>query len=370
MSEFKVKTQALRCAVNEEEEIQKRIYDIYEEVIQQKNSISFNICVKANIEWRLTRVSNGINKEYRSMQKMQRNLARVADLYEKTENTICKVVEDGKVTTWEKLVNIDWTSGLPKTFIKTLIDIIPQIGTLGGTTSGLATLIKILMDGDGISYKDIGALIKGTGTSLIKIFDAIKQYNDGEIDKLWGLNPCKTIVTDSQAGWLRATNTYGKTFLDKLNMFKTDSQTGATSIDGAKVGGWVLTFVADYFNNKEEAEKKGLTDLRRWEETVLETGIDIAKGAAISAAVAAGFAAIGVGAPVVVVAGAGVVVSAGLDFICKKITGAVIGEEKGLTETISDGILDFGEKVIGGITGAWASAKEAVCSWAPRFGYA
>lgn len=39
-------------------------------------------------------------------------------------------------------------------------------------------------------------------------------------------------------------------------------------------------------------------------------------------------------------------VSVGLDWACKKITGAVCGEEKGLAETVSDLVLDVGEAAI------------------------
>lgn len=371
MSEFKVKPQVLRNAAVEEEEIQKQIYHIYDEILAQKNSISFQIGATRNIKWRLNRVADGIGKEYKTLQSMQKNLSKAADRYEKTENTICNVAEDGKATNWEKITNYDWTKGLPKTMGKMILDIISQVGTIGGASSALTTLLKILMDGDGFSAKDIGAMLKGTGTSLIKIIESIKHFKNGEIDKLWGLNECKTIITDSQAGWLnRAATTFGDTFLDKLNIFKTNNQTGATSIDGAKVGGWALSLIANGFSNYEEYQKGGITEGRAVAETVVETGIDIAKGAAIAAGVAAGAAALGVAAPAVVVAGAGVVVSAGLDFFCKKITGAVLGEEKSLTETISDGILDLAENAMEGLSGAWSSAKEAMCSWRVSFGYA
>lgn len=385
MSQFKVKTQGLRNVVNEEENIEKQIFDIYSEVIQQKNSISFKVAATGNVRRRLENVSSQIHSEGKTLQKMKKKLADAADKYERTEDTICKVSEDNKVTNWEKIINYDWLDGVPKTIGKMLLDIISKAGDIGGSFTWLTTLLKIAMDGNGFSPKDTGALIKGSGTSLMKIMDSIKHYNDNEMDKLWGLDEFKTITIDSQAGWLQnAGTTFKDTFIDQF--VKTDKDTGAVAIKGTKAAGWILSFIANGFSNYEEYQKGGITGGRAVAETVTETAVDILKGAAITAGVAAlagaGAAALGAASvPAVVVAGAGVVVSSAADYVTKKLTGALMGEEKSLTEFVSDGILDlgtkavdgitdWGKKAMDGITGAWSSAKEAMCGWGRQLGFA
>ena len=87
---------------------------------------------------------------------------------------------------------------------------------------------------------------------------------------------------------------------------------------------------------------------------MLETGIDIAKGAALAAGVAAGAAALGLAAPAVVVGGVAVAASAVLDYACKQFTG------KAVTELVSDTILDVGEAVINGAREVAANVGNAV----------
>lgn len=102
MSEFKVKTQGLRNAADEEETLQNELRNIYNEVIGHRNSISFKVSATGNIRQRLSNISNGISREQRTLGKMQDTLSKAAALYEKTESKICDVAKDGKVSFWDK----------------------------------------------------------------------------------------------------------------------------------------------------------------------------------------------------------------------------------------------------------------------------
>lgn len=377
MSEFKVKIQGLRITTNEEETMQRQMEAICDQILDHKNNICFQSGATAGIKQRLNNISNTINQECQTLRKMKETLNTVADKYEKTENTICKVSADNKVTAWEKLITQNWVSGLDKDSRKTVLDILTGMGDVGKIGSLPAEVLKILIDGDGLTAKDIGALIKGTGNSILGVFDAVKDYKDGALDKLWGLDKFETIVTDSQAGWLANVS---KSFKDTLfDQFKVMEK---GKFDGAKAAGWALSLVANGFSNYEEYQDGGISKGRAVAETISETLIDIGKGALITAGVAAGLAAIGVSAPAVVVAGAGVAISAAADFICKKVTGALTGEEKGLTETVSDFVLDTASDIGGKISdmasdigkkvgNVFSSAKDAICSWGKnwRFGY-
>lgn len=380
MSKFKVITQGLRDTADEEETLQSELDKIYDEVIGNQKSISFKIAATNNIRQRLSNIAKGISTEQGTLRKMHSKLLDAATLYEKTESTICGVAQDGKVTTWDKLSTNRWTTGLGKTTAKTVLDVVTASGSAFGSLALISEILKIAINGGEFSAKDVVSLLKGGKISLENMMK-LAEFNKATDDwkNLFGLNQYKNLTLSSGTRWGNASTTFGKTFMDKLGIETT--QTGGTKVAGTTLAGWGLTLAANAASNYGEYKNGGITAGRAVAETVMETGIDIAKTAAIGAAVAAGAAALGIGAPAVVVAGVGIVVSAGLDFVCKKITKNVLGEEKGLTETISDAVLDVGEKVVSSVkdvaveagkklSGAVSSAKDAFCSWGKSLGFA
>lgn len=366
MSSFKVNTQKLRDTGDQEQSTLQQLNEIYDQIINENRRVSYKVAGAGNIRWRLNQVANAVNAECKTLSAMQSKLIAAANAYEKTENRISDVIADGQVTTWEKLKSINWKENAGKTVLKTLMEITTKAGSLGGSFSWLTSIIGINMDNDGISPKDIGKLIKDGGNSILKWNDLIKQWNNGEFDKILGLDTYKTlkpIASGTQVSWADA---YSKTFKDAFDVSPVEA---GKKFNGAKVAGWGLALAANGFSNYEEYKSGKISGYRAFGETAVETGIDIAKGAAITAAVAAGAAALGVAAPAVVVAGAGVVVSAGLDFVCKKVTGAVLGEEKSLTETVSDFVIDRAVDVMQEATAAVSSKWNAMCSWGASLGF-
>ncbi len=122
--------------------------------------------------------------------------------------------------------------------------------------------------------------------------------------------------------------------------------------------------VANGFSNYEEYTKANgaMSKGRAVAETISETLIDMGKGAALTA---------GVAAPVVVVAGGAVVLSLGIDYVGKAITG---DKSFSLTEKLSDAILDTGTAALKGagkwlsdigkqVSGAASKSKGVVCGW-------
>jgi len=373
MSDFKVKVQNLRSTADEEEQLIKQIQEIHSAVMQEAGRISFKSGASAGIRWRLTRASNQIANERQTLRRMCDRLNKAADQYEKTENTICNVAQDGKVTNWDKIRTSYWTEGLGKTAAKTGLDVLTSFGSGMGALSVASEIAKVVIDGDGFSATDFFNILKGGNSSIKNLNDAISDMADGW-RKVFGLTQYEHLVLNSGTRWGNASSTFGKSFLGELGI--DDIKTGGVKA-GTTVAGWVLTLAANAASNYDEYKRGNITGGRAVAETVVETGIDIAKDAAIAAAVAAGAAALGIGAPAVVVAGVGVVVSAGLDFVCKKITKKVFGEEKGLTETISDAVLDIGSGAVNmakeagrAISGAWSSAKNAFCGWGKKLGFA
>lgn len=268
-----------------------------------------------------------------------------------------------------------WYDALPSSFAKTVLDIIGTAGDGGKIAALPIAILKMLVDGDGFTAKDTGAIIKGAGNSIIGFLNANSKgiLNKEGLKELFGLNECKTIVTDSSAGWWgNVSDSFKKTLKDKLMPVADDIDNGGTKIKGSTVAGWALTLIANGFSNYDEYQTGGISGGRAVAETVSESVIDVLKMAGLTAAVAAGAAAIGLSAPAVVVGGVAVAVSAVADYVSKQFTG------KAVTELVSDGILDLAENVGNWagetaqsvkkkVTGAISSIGDAVSGWASKW---
>jgi hypothetical protein len=102
--------------------------------------------------------------------------------------------------------------------------------------------------------------------------------------------------------------------------------------------------VSNGIDNYNEYKSGEISAFRAVEETIGETVVDTAVDWAIGTAIAA--AATTVGAPAVVAGVVTVGVSWAADTLCKKLYKAVTGEEKGLTEVVSDFYIDNIEKQV------------------------
>lgn len=342
-------------------------------------------------------VSNGANRynqtEYNIMQAKQHMMDAPVSGRGSSTLGASWILHGNGTTIWENAKNlaiktgtvtdsqpVTSQSGKNKTIIyylkkisKGTLDILGKAGTYGKMGALPIEILKNIVDGNGITGKDIGSIIKGMGNSIIGICDReAKNFGNGplsteNIKELAGLSKYKTISTASaKAGWIGKLENAGTsawdTFRTEISPIVKETTGGGTKVvdkvkTGTKVAGWALSFIANGFSNYDEWKTGGISGERAVAETVTETFIDIGKGAAIAAGVAAGCAAIGVSAPAIVVGGIGVGVSLVADIVCEKITG------KGVTEAASDFILDGAAKVGKAISGATSSAKKAVSGW-------
>ena len=154
-----------------------------------------------------------------------------------------------------------------------------------------------------------------------------------------------------------------------------DDGLSAYTTKGAKSifawAGVAVSAIANGFQNYDEAKSGKISTGRAVAETITETAVDVGTGLLVGAAVSAGVAAVGwVSAPVIAVGAITAGVMVGADSICKWITKSVTGESKGLTETVSDFVLDVGEatvkagkKIVSGVANAVSDAGKAVSSF-------
>lgn len=134
---------------------------------------------------------------------------------------------------------------------------------------------------------------------------------------------------------------------------------------GAKWAGHAITAITNGVENYEEFQSGQIGAERAVAETVIETGTDIAMGAAATAAITAGAVALGVtAAPAVAVGIAAAGVTWAINGVCKWITGG-----KDVGEVVADAICDVGEKAVSVIKNIGKSAKKVSVGWMRIFSF-
>lgn len=247
----------------------------------------------------------------------------------------------------DALVDIDDAYGNKFDLFGTGVTFLGQAGFFGGI---LSPALQLFGNPEGGLSGGISALKNGS-----KIVKNIKKWHtsnknlnriartginfDGtRLKRLFGLDAIKP----SYGKWSGATK--WKTRF-KNNFYKQDGLFDGFKAGGKKAvlegAGVALDLFANGLSNYDEYKRGDISKGRAVAETVVETAVDFGKDWLIGTAVAAGIAAVAPAAPVLVVGAATVAVSMGLDFVSKKITYALTGEAKGLTEVISDAALDL-----------------------------
>ena len=382
MSRYSVDTDALRGAAGRCGDISNNIGYLARQASNVKYSLN-NYMGRYNGV--ISALDNCVTNSYRCNAKVN-HLGNygidIANKYRQTEETVL-----GNIISSKKMKGVagwsDRSSSENKTdvsnkasgFISTLqglskfgLDILTKFGAVGKLGSLPVAYLKLLIDGkDELKAKDIGSLIKASGKTILGTIDLHKKLkgnlhlSSDIVKDIFGLAKYKTISLDSvKAGWLGRLDNFETTFKGTMKSELTPT--------GSKVAGWALSLIANGFSNYDEYKEKlgtanEITKGRAVAETISETLIDIGKGAAITAGIAAGCAALGVAAPAVVVGGAAVAVTTVADIACKRLTEHFTGEAKSLTEFVSDGILDNAPKLAEKAVGAVQSAGIAVAGW-------
>lgn len=369
MTQFTIKPQKAAYVVDSEKSIANEL-DRYESDIRSISSaLGFKIAAEYNLRNRLNKAADRVEGHRVCVSSMSSAIQSILNRYESAESAILgNQTTSGKTTTNQEVPvsgveassnDENYLNKLFKNLLKAILDALGKTGLVGGTLALPIAIAKMFIDGDGMSAKDWGALIKGAGNSGMGINKLVKWFKDGEkggLDKLLGLEKYSGFKNvKPEASWFKRS---GSSFVDSIKHEVGLNEDG-TAIKGSKLAGWGLSLVSNCFSNYDEYKKANgdMSVGRAAAETITETLIDIGKGAAVAAGVAAGCAAIGVSAPAVVVGGIAVGVSFIADSVCEGITG------KKVTEFVSDGILDFATDAYEAATGAVRSAGNAISGW-------
>ena len=344
MAQFSIKTGQANREIGSEKNLVTDISSVEDKIRGVKTNLRWKVASREQIRNRLGKVLGRAEDCKRDMKGLQKGLEDVVTQYTATENKLLG-------NTDEKAV--DW-----KEFIT---DVVAEGGVAG---SGLKILGEVVNAVKEPSAENWVSAIKDGWDTAWDLGDNVKKITDGThvswMDWL-GLtadDALKGIAGSSMSALDKAKHGAASAgFKHALREFKTPG--GCVKA----VGGLVLSGIANGISNYQEYG--GMTG-RAVAETVTETAVDWGKDILIAAGVTAACAAAGVAAPAIAVGAATVAISVGADWVCKQVTG------KGVTELVSDGILDGGTWVVkkagDGIKAGWSGLKNGWSNLKTAFG--
>lgn len=341
-----------------------------------RNSLSSKVLNKNGIGYDLQNVCDRIDAVQDRITKLSSFLSSTADSYCNTETRLVSSVSASAAASGSSDGGIKIGSTANK--------VLEKMGFIGNVlaffTKPVANWIDSGVFNIGVTgATEVAKLIKDGNSTLKGLYEWSKSNKD--LDKLARMLPerAKEVrikrlfgLNDMFAGRASQASSWSTRFTNNFHKMKSPFESYTSG--GAKAAfawaGLGLTALSNTISNIDEHKSGKISAKRAVAETITETAIDVGKGWLIGAAVAAGVAATVGSAPVLVVGAITVGVSVGLDWACKKITGALTGEEKGLTETVSDFVLDVGEaavsvgkkvvsSAVSNIKSGWSNLKSA-----------
>lgn len=314
-----------------------------------------------NFAGKIESTQKGFNNIINVLDYGQKNALASAEGFENLDKTYAGKVEDNQNSGSAPATT---SGGIGGTFESWLKKTIGGAGLIGGAL-GIGISVGEHWNNKDITglFKDLNSYFKSVNSFSIfnshygKLSNLSQSYANGlGIKKLFGLNNIKSLF---QNGRVSTASTFKTRFLNNFNQI--EGPLANYTKGGLKSAcAWIgtgLSAITNGISNYQDMQAGKMDAKRAALETVTETVVDIGKDWLIAAGVTAGLAAAGISAPVVAVGAATAAVSIGADALCKKITKAVTGEEKGLTETISDAAIDLGKAAIDEVKNTWQDVK-------------
>lgn len=362
VSEFTIEVGKVKSVVSTQKDVASTL-SICENMIRETQRVlsvgdsRVTTLLKNNIR----ELSEQVSQEKQLVRLCYSSLETIVSEYQRTEKNLVSTNGVQKVTINTKPENSSSEKTMVPEWVKNMWKLVGKAGPVG---KGIQTVGKFAAD---IAFGTFSAKTIANATSDIwnTAWDVGKNISKMKTDKssvTWkewlgfGSGNVGKIAHSNIGAVNRAKHGAASNWKHAIRELNTKS--GRIK----QVGGIVLAGVVNGFSNYDEYAKKYSEGKVTKEyavgravlETVGETAVDWGKNILIGSAVAAGFAAAGVAAPAVAVGAVTVGISIAADWACKKITGKFGGEEKGVTELVSDTIIDLGEKFV--------KAKENVVS--------
>ena len=247
------------------------------------------------------------------------------------------------------------SEGLDINILDLLTGVGGKIGLTGANVGGTISAVKDIYDG----YKsgetsDVYKGILGIGGNFIStVGDLAENGFKADVDWKemlignWKKGSALTEIGEKTAKYADdvAVKALFKSEMDGF-LPSTAKNVGENLKVGAQWLGVVVSGVTNGISNYDDYKAGEMSAGRAVAETITETAVDVVIGAGAVAAVGAGIAALGISAPAVAVGAVAAGVVWGADALTHLITKEVLGEEKGLTELVSDVALDVGKEVL------------------------
>lgn len=336
MSEFRVQVQNLFGVMDSAEQLESILQQARNNVMSVKRNLRAQIRQRERIDSRLTAIAEQFDAQRQAVGRAVSTGRQAADFYQETELLLLGLKTGATPLVDESSEHGKMPFASEDLFsLKNLWKLVGQAGIVGQITKAVASF----PNGDSF----------GTAKDIVKIIGTGAKIVDGPVDANWW---------KSLLGWKAPSKSganpvgFGDHWAAELKKYKIsgDQSTGKNVAAVAKWAGNLITVAETGVSNWDEFKNDGgWSNPRLYKETVIESGLKIGSGMAISAAVGSaavavlgctpvGWAAVGVGA-------ATVAVTATANWVLDGISGLITGNSDGWVENVSDAIIDFGKSV-------------------------
>ncbi|MBR1629727.1 MAG: hypothetical protein IJ679_10775 [Lachnospiraceae bacterium] len=333
MAEFSVKTDVLKSDALLLSDRGTQVRNIRSSMDSIRRSLGFKIRSSRQIESRLRQLSEEIALEEERLRHMSVSLKEISDLYGRTEN---EVQGNAKTPSYS----------LEKFVKKTALAALGPFGKIIGVVDNYQKGEYGKSANDLLGF--VGSVVKDRSGENVTWKDKLLDWAGVKI-------PSPEKMPTPKQAWGKARGKY-------FDFSKGNRLTAACN--------WAGQIASSAFDNFKEFGS--VCNWRFWEETGVETLINVGEGIAIAGAVGAGFAAAGIAAPAIatgaVAAGVAFIVDKALDWGCKKVThGTHTSWKEAVSDTISDGIDYAREKTTGFFKKLVKNPRDVVCPWATAY---
>ena len=368
MADFQININQVSALSREFSESSRRVKSIATEARSVLNQTRYSITVRIAQSLRSSATYSSISNCSTDLKNLSVGLEKAMNLYSRYENNISdKNLSIDDIT--DKAVAAANTASSASTSLgKTLLKLVESVGLAGASAGFLNQGYKAIKSGKWSDFlKTINSGYK-TGSKWFKNYKNIKRFSNfkpstGTIKTLWknkifGLDDYfKTNGIRLSTAKSASTRWYNN--FQKIKANQLDDLTSTSGIIGTAASA-IINGVSNY----EEWKSGDISGGRAFAETVVETAVDVGVDLAVGVGVAAVAAACG-GAPVVVVAGATMLINAGLNAATEALTG---GEYDSFTELASDKIIDTATAVYDSAVNCYNKASKAISTaWKKLF---
>lgn len=323
MADYKVDTNQIRSYATQLRDVQSQMDAISVKLGAMQLGSMIQIKASTTLLFKVNDCRMAVHNQATNLQKMAKGIEEIAQIYDDCETALTEP------KTQEQAESESSESFFEK-LLEALEDRTADFAVPGALISMIMNFSDWNLDDAIDGVKSLLKAISGTAKSI--------STSDGKVKINWGA----LFGTEEKS----ALKNFGDQFRDEMGKYTDSAKNGKVSV----VTTWVslaLSAVESGISNYEEFDGD-ITNSRFWSETVSETIVGTLTKTAVKAGVAVALTAVFGSAPALAIAGVSVAVLWASDAICEKIFG------KKLTETISDFILDTGERAIGAVKALWS----------------